>query len=466
MTGPFASLTFTEQQIVGLTKHLFSGDGKESVALVLCGHATRGDRTRLLAREVHPIPNELCSVRTNTQLMWPSELLVPHLERARGKQLSVVKIHSHPNGFPVFSAADDASDADLFPSIHGWVDHKIPHASVVSLPNGKMFGRIVQYDGSFSALSRIAVIGNDIRCYSGPTDARLTGDAILHTTRKGAALFGAEMTGDLGRYSVAVVGCSGLGSLVIELLARHGIGRIILIDPDRVEAKNLGRILNAFPADIGELKVDVAARAIRKLGFGIVVETCAADLATPEAVRLVSSCDFVFGCMDSLAGRALLNRLATFYVMPYIDLGVRIDADPTGFVEQVCGAVRYLRPGGSSLTSRGMFSYEDAQADAVKRTDRERYEQLRKERYIRGINEEQPAVMALNMAIAPLGVMELFARMYRFRDDPNSRYATATLSLTQMGLYADAESAPCKVLQGFVGRGDMAPLLDLPELSE
>jgi hypothetical protein len=170
--------------------------------------------------------------------------------------------------------------------------------------------------------------------------------------------------------------------------------------------------------------------------------------------------------MDSLAGRAILNRLATFYLLPYIDLGVRIHTDKTETIEQVCGAIRYLRPGGSSLTSRGVFSYEEAQADAIKRKDKERYEQLRKERYIRGVQEDQPAVMALNMSIAPLGVMEILARLYRFRDDPNERYATTTLSLTQMALYGDPDGAPCKVLQRFIGRGDMSPLLDLPELSE
>ena len=62
--------------------------------------------------------------------------------------------------------------------------------------------------------------------------------------------------------------------------------------------------------------------------------------------------------------------------------------------------------------------------------------------------------------------MELLARLYGFRDDPNERHGTTTLSLTQMGLYRDSEGLPCKVLQRFVGRGDMTPLLDLPELSE
>jgi hypothetical protein len=466
MTPTFSSLTLTEPQFRTLHARLFPGDGKESVAIVLCGHAVRGQRVRLLARDMFPIPDEACTKRTPVQLVWPSELIVPQLQMARAKNLSVLKIHSHPTNIEAFSHADDSSDADLFPSIHGWVDGSAPHASVVMLPGGRMFGRLVSDVGKFSPISRITIIGDDIRSYSHISDRRLTGDLILHTTRREAPLFGAEMTDDLGRFSVAVVGCSGLGSLVAELLARHGFGRIILIDPDRIERRNLGRILNTYPTDIGLFKVEVAARAIKSLGFGTLVETYPIDLATAEAVRAVSSCDFVFGCMDSLAGRAVLNRLATFYLLPYIDLGVRIDADKAESIEQVCGAIHYLRPGGSSLTSRGMFTYDEAQADAVKRKDRERYEQLRRERYIRGVQEDQPAVMALNMSIAPLGVMELLARLYRFRDEPNARYASTTLSLTQMALYADAEGIPCKVLQKSVGRGDIIPLLDLPELSE
>jgi ThiF family/Prokaryotic homologs of the JAB domain len=466
MTPTFTSLTLTEVQFHELQAHLFPGDGKESVAIVLCGHAIRDQRVRLLAREIFLIPYQACTIRTPVQLVWPSDLMVPYIEAARAKNLSVVKIHSHPTNLEAFSLADDTSDANLFPSIHAWVDGSARHASVVMLPGGRVFGRLVGENGDFGPMSRVTVVGDDIRTYSHTSDRRLTADCILQTTRREASLFGAEMTDDLGRFSVAVVGCSGLGSLVIELLARHGFGRILLIDPDRVERRNLGRILNAYPTDIGLLKVDVAARAIKALGFGTVVETYPIDLATPEAVRAVSSCDCVFGCMDSLAGRAILNRLATFYLLPYIDLGVRIDTDKAEAIEQVCGAIHYLRPGGSSLTSRGAFSYEEAQADAVKRKDRERYEQLRRERYIRGVQEDQPAVMALNMSIAPIGVMELLARLYGFRDDPNERHATITLSLTQMGLYRDSEGASCKVLQRFVGRGDMSPLLDLPELSE
>jgi hypothetical protein len=150
----------------------------------------------------------------------------------RAKNLAVVKIHSHPTGVDAFSSADDVSDEDLFPSVHEWIGGSAPLASVAMLHSGRMFGRLIGETGDFSPLSRIAVVGDDIRMYSHTSDRRLTADCILHSARREAPLFGAEMTGDLGRFSVAVVGCSGLGSIVAELLARHGFGRIILIDPE------------------------------------------------------------------------------------------------------------------------------------------------------------------------------------------------------------------------------------------
>ena len=105
-------------------------------------------------------------------------------------------------------------------------------------------------------------------------------------------------------------------------------------------------------AQRGRFKVDVAARAVDNMGLGTVVEKHPRNLFDPDTVRAVGSCDVVFGCMDSIDGRHLLNKLATFYVIPYFDLGVKLEADGRGGVDQVCGTVHYLQPGGSSLLSR------------------------------------------------------------------------------------------------------------------
>ena len=88
-----------------------------------------------------------------------------------------------------------------------------------------------------------------------------------------------------------------------------------------------------------------------------------------NTVRAVAGCDVVFCRMDSIDGRHLLNKLATFYVIPYFDLGVKLVADGKGGVDQVCGTVQYLQPGGSSLLSRHVNTMEQVRAAGLYRTD-------------------------------------------------------------------------------------------------
>jgi tRNA A37 threonylcarbamoyladenosine dehydratase len=102
----------------------------------------------------------------------------------------------------------------------------------------------------------------------------------------------------------------------------------VLVDPDRVEEKNLNRILNSGKEDayLGRHKVYALASAIARMGLGQEVLPMPMNLISREAVMRVAECDVVFGCMDGVEGRHMLNRLATFYTLPYFDVGVRLDA--------------------------------------------------------------------------------------------------------------------------------------------
>ena len=112
---------------------------------------------------------------------------------------------------------------------------------------------------------------------------------------------------------IAVIGCSGTGSVVVEMLARLGVGCLVLVDPERVEEKNLNRIVNAFERHRGWFKVDVMREFVEGVGTGTDVKTFATDLSDPQAIGSIAGCDLVFGCMDSADSRQLLNRIATFY---------------------------------------------------------------------------------------------------------------------------------------------------------
>ena len=456
-----ATLSLTKLQHAELSAHLFPDDGCEAVAVALCGRLRDAERHRLLLHRLVPVPYEVCSERKPDRVTWPTEILPPLLEQARLRGLAILKIHGHRHPSP-FSTIDDRADRALFPSVHAWTEHG-PHASAIMFRDGSMIGRLVDEDGRFHPLNSVNVVGDDLSFW--PAERR--GTAVPEFGRRVAQTFGSGTFDRLRRLRVGIVGCSGTGSPLIEQLARNCVGTLVLVDPDRVEEKNLNRILNATMDDArqGRLKVDVAARAVAGMGLGTVVETHPRNLFDPHTVRAVAGCDVVFGCMDSIDGRHLLNKLATFYLIPYFDLGVKLEADGKGGVDQVCGTVHYLQPGGSSLLSRHVYTMEQVRAAGLLRTDPAAYRTQIEDGYIRGVQEERPAVVQLNTLVASLAVNEFLARLHPYRLDPNADYTVHRVSISH-GIYEhEQDGDPCPMLARHVGRGDVTPLLDWPELS-
>lgn len=458
------TLTLTASQHEAIRRHLFPGDGCEAVALALCGRRAGDDRHRLLVRRIVPVPHDVCSVRLPDRVTWPTDLLPPLLADATRLGLAVVKMHGHGD-YAQFSPVDNASDRALFPSIYAWTGSDGPHASVVMLADGRMFGRTVDPKGEFEDLACVNVVGDDLTFWYSNV-SQLEGN-VPEFGRRVAQTFGRGTFMRLQKLRIAVVGCSGTGSPVVEQLARNCVGTLVLVDPDRIEEKNLNRILNATMDDARAQrpKVDVAAKAIAAMGLGTHVRTYAKNLFDPEVVRAVADCDVVFGCMDTIDGRHLLNKLAGFYLLPYFDLGVKLEADHKGGVDQVCGTVHYLQPGGSSLASRRVYSLEQVQAAGLFRTDPAAYRTQLADGYIRGVQEDRPAVIQLNSLIASLAVNEFLARLHPYRLEPNSEYAVHRISLSH-GIYEHLDDGePCTVLARHVGRGDVEPLLEWAELS-
>ncbi len=307
-----ATLSLTQRQHAELAAHLFPADGREAVAIALCGRRRCAELHRLLVHRVAPVPHEACLERTPARVTWPTDLLPPLLEEARRRGLAVLKIHGHRHPSP-FSVTDDRADCALFPSIHAWTENG-PHASAVMFRAGGTIGRLVDESGRFHPLASVNVVGDDLVFWS----AASATSAVPAFGHRVAQTFGSGTFDRLRRLRVDVVGCSGTGSPLIEQLARNCVGTLVLVDPDCIEEKNLNRILNATMEDArrNRLKVDMAARTVAEMGLGTVVETHPRNLFDPATVRAVAACDVVFGCMDSIDGRHLLNKLATFTSFP------------------------------------------------------------------------------------------------------------------------------------------------------
>jgi hypothetical protein len=455
-------LRLTAGQHAILRQHLFTGDGKESVALALCGSQRSGSRTVFCVHSIKAVPDGVCVNRTAAQVVWPIEPFIPLFAEAARKGMAILKIHSHPSGYERFSALDDKSDRALLGSLASMAPVESGHLSVVMLPDGVMFARIFTNSKQFKRIGRVTVVGDEIVHFGLVTKNPRNVDAFLRT----AQAFGKGTVSALSQMRIGVVGCSGTGSWVVEMLARLGVGELILVDPDRVERKNLNRIVNSTAGDAASkrFKVTVFARSIRRIGVGTKVLPLAEDVLHRKVVSALAGCDFLFGCVDSADGRDALNRIAAFYTIPYIDVGVLLEADSKGGVQQVLAAVHYIIPDGSSLLSRRVITVEQVQAQSLRRRAPKQYEALRKEGYIRGVAVDSPAVVSINGFAASHAVNEMLARIHPFRRDPNSEYRHQTFSLADGAWIRVEDGPPCPYLSKRTGRGDCRPLLDNPEL--
>src|SRR3989338_6957377 len=208
---------------------LFPGDGKEAVAILLCGRRDGERRHRLVGRGVQGIPYDLFT-RTTTLVRWAPDYLDGILERAARENLTVVKVHSHPNGYAAFSSTDDEGDARLLPMIKGWLEADLLHGSVVMLPDGQMFGRVWR-DGRFEPIDCISVAGDDLLFwYADAGSLQVPDFAASH-----AQAFDEGTIERLQRLSIAVIGASGTGSPTVEQFMRLGVGEIVNVDDDETE---------------------------------------------------------------------------------------------------------------------------------------------------------------------------------------------------------------------------------------
>jgi hypothetical protein len=255
--------------------------------------------------------------------------------------------------------------------------------------------------------------------------------------------------------------------VVIEQLKRLAIGTLVLTDPDHIDSVNLNRITNSSLEDARNktLKVEVAERSIYEAGFGTKIISFPSHISKYEVVKELADCDVLFGCVDGAEGRHILNLISSFYIIPFFDLGVRLEADGHGGINNIFGSVHYVQPGGSSLLSRGQYNIQQLQAESMKRVNANVYEELAENKYLINVNESSPAVISINMQVASVAVNDLLARVHDYRNISNQDIDVTRILFHEWTMFFESSNIPCNYFSKLVGKGDIDPLLNTPELS-
>ena len=196
--------------------------------------------------------------------------------------------------------------------------------------------RVLNDDGTPRSLINIYINGKNSR-FSGGMDTALKDSDEIYILP--AVAGGSELSSkDIDRYSrqimleeigyqgqlnlrsakVCVVGVGGLGNPITTRLVGMGIGKIRIIDRDVIELSNLHRQTMFDESDVGQIKVEVAAKKLKKQNPDVEIESLPISINDYTALDAIEGCDVVIDALDSVNARYALNKACVEKNIPFV----------------------------------------------------------------------------------------------------------------------------------------------------
>jgi len=196
--------------------------------------------------------------------------------------------------------------------------------------------RVLNEDGTPRSLINIYINGKNAKFSSGMETSLKDGDEVYILP---AVAGGSELSSeDLDRYSrqvmleeigyqgqlklrdakVCIVGVGGLGNPITTRLVAMGVGTIRIVDRDVIELSNLHRQTMFNDSDVGEIKVETAARKLQKLNPNVKIEALPISVNDYTALEVVDGCDVVIDALDSVNARYSLNKACVAKNIPFV----------------------------------------------------------------------------------------------------------------------------------------------------
>jgi molybdopterin/thiamine biosynthesis adenylyltransferase len=117
---------------------------------------------------------------------------------------------------------------------------------------------------------------------------------------------------------VTVLGAGGLGGQVISLLARVGVGMIVIVDKDMFDETNLNRQALSTTASIGKLKSEEAARVVAAINPAVRTECTVVEIKRSNCEKILRGADVIVDCLDSISVRLLAQDSAKALGVPLV----------------------------------------------------------------------------------------------------------------------------------------------------
>jgi molybdopterin/thiamine biosynthesis adenylyltransferase len=409
--GPY-TLSLPGHLAKTLGAHLFPADRDEHAAIIGAGLAETPGGTILLARDVILARDGIDYVPGQRGYrMLTGQFVTEQILRCRAAGLVYLAIHNHGGDDRVdFSEDDLASQQRGYPALLDILEG--PVGALVFASNA-MAGRLWLAADRVEEILEARVLDTSIQ-WLRPAPRSVSRRRAAAYDRQ-ARLFGDRGQDLLSRLTVGIIGAGGAGSLLVEYLARLGIGRFVIIDPERLDPTNVPRVTGATSWDamtllrneslpgwiqrLGERlatpKVRLMRRLIRRANPSARVVTLKADFVDDPIARQVLGCDYLFLAADSMQARLVFNAIVHAYLIPGVQVGAKIPVDKeTGEVGSVFATSRIVTPSAGCLWCNGLITRAGLQREAETQAER------RAQRYVDEPGVVAPSVITLNAKAA------------------------------------------------------------------
>ncbi len=391
-----------------VTQHLAANAPQEQGCFCLLREGAGRRGRRLIASELILPPHDAWELQENDNLRPSAQWLSAVVSHAQHERCGLLFIHSHPDPhFPAgFSAPDMRAITALGETIAPMLDG--PFAAAVVHPSGWVAN--VVDGGAVLNVDRVISIGRTLRLLD-PPEVRLArvGKQDHLDDRQRDAL--GQVHDTLRELVIAVVGAGGLGSPIAEQLVRMGC-QIAIVDHDRLDTpSNVRRVIGSTTTDLrattAPTKVDVVGAHLDHLGFDVEVRRIHGDVRREDVFRQLLDTDVVLAGTDTHGSRAAINDLASTYLLPVIDVGVRAGAKDEGTLAALTAEVRVL-----TLTTPCLWRRRAISADVIREENLppDQRERLAQDGYlVGGFGKPAPSVIALTFLGASLATCALLA---------------------------------------------------------
>ena len=393
-------IKISEKDFLKIRAHFKNNFPKEAAVFILTGMATFDDQTDILVRRAIQIEESDFDIQEMYQLRIAPRAINGLMALCEAGNVGAGFCHSHPDNIP-YSYADTFGENRLSETARNFCPDGMPFTSILFYPNGVVGARVwIEGEDGPIDVDEIVIVGRSIRkiFFSGEkseesTDPNMFSRQILALGEDGQAAI--EST------KIGIVGTGGTGSACAEQLVRLGVRDFVLLDGDPLDKSNVTRVYGSFPFDEKKspMKVEVVRDHLLHINPEALVKIIPRYIQEDNAALDLRDRDVIFLCTDDHWGRAVVNQVSFQYLIPTINMGVRIDSKNNRIAAGVA-TVDVLRPDSACLWCKKALDPDRIAAEAMPPAERSA-----RGSYVQGLDTKAPMVipfttMAASMAMS------------------------------------------------------------------